>query len=132
MATMKTEKIWANLAVKDLDRTTRFYTALGFKPGGDAEKLTSFFFGNSNFVINFFIEKQLETFMGPIADASKESEVMFSLSAKDRSEVDACAEAVVKAGGSSLFGPDDYEQGYTFSFADPDGHKFNVLYWPGM
>lgn len=29
---MKTKKIWANLGVEDLDRTTKFYTELGFKP----------------------------------------------------------------------------------------------------
>lgn len=28
---MKPKMIWANLAVSDLERTTKFYTELGFK-----------------------------------------------------------------------------------------------------
>jgi catechol 2,3-dioxygenase-like lactoylglutathione lyase family enzyme len=33
---MKPKKIWANFAVDDLERTTKFYTALGFKFPGRA------------------------------------------------------------------------------------------------
>ena len=56
---MHPKKIWANLAVSDLDRTTRFYTSLGFKHNGMAKELTSFLFGNNDFVIHFFIKDHL-------------------------------------------------------------------------
>ncbi len=39
---------------------------------------------------------------------------------------------VKKAGGVIFSEPEDFEVGYTFGFTDPDGHKFNFLYWPGM
>ncbi len=42
---MKPKKIWSNLGVSDLDRTTKFYNALGFKPNGKhsvTKELTSF------------------------------------------------------------------------------------------
>jgi predicted lactoylglutathione lyase len=42
---MNPKKIWSNFAVSDLDRTTRFYTELGFKPNGSSKELTSFLFG---------------------------------------------------------------------------------------
>lgn len=51
---MKPKKIWSNLAVSDLERTTKFYTELGFKPNGDSQELTSFFVGEDDFVMHFF------------------------------------------------------------------------------
>lgn len=129
---MDTKQIWANLAVKDLDRTTKFYTELGFKPNGQSKELTSFIIGDDNFVIHFFTKEQLGKFMPEISDLSTGNEIMFTLSAKNKGEVDEWAEAARKAGGKIFLEPTTYEQGYTFSFSDPDGHKFNVLYWPGM
>lgn len=129
---METRQIWANLAVKDLERTTIFYTELGFKPNGNSKELTSFFIGDDNFVINFSTKEQLEKFLPEIADLSNGNEIVFSLSAKNKGEVDKWAEDVRKAGGKIFLEPTKYEQGCTFGFSDPDGHKFNVLYWPGM
>lgn len=129
---METKQIWANLAVKDLERTTRFYTELGFKPNGRSEKLSSFCIGDSNFIIHFFVKEQLEKFVPKIADLSNGNEIIFSLSAKTKEEVDKCSEEVKKAGGEIFLEPTEYELVYTFGFSDPDGHKFNVLYCPGM
>ena len=70
--------------------------------------------------------------MPEVADLTQGSEIMFTLSAKSKGEVDKWAEEVRKAGGKIFMEPTNYEQGYTFGFSDPDGHKFNVLYWPGM
>ena len=120
------------MAVENLEQTTKFYTELGFKPNGNSKELTSFIFGESNFVIHFFVKEQLEKFVPKIANLTNGNEIMFSLSAKDKEEVDKWAEKVKKAGGKVFMEPTKYEQGYTFGFSDPDGHKFNVLYWPGM
>lgn len=129
---METKQIWANLAVKDLERTTRFYTDLGFKSNGSSKEITSFFVGDNKFIIHFYLKEQLEKFMPEIADLSKGNEIIFSLSAKSKEEVDQWAEAVRKAGGKIFLEPSNYDLGYTFGFSDLDGHKFNVLYWPGM
>ena len=53
---MKTKKIWANLGVENLERTTKFYSELGFKPNGASKELTSFFVGEDDFVIHFFLK----------------------------------------------------------------------------
>lgn len=129
---MKPKQIWANLAVKDLDRTTKFYLDLGFRSNGQSEDLTSIIFGDNNFIINFFTHEHLQKFIPELADLSKGNEIMFSISAQTKEEVDQWAEKVRSAGGKIFIGPTDYEQGYTFGFSDPDGHMFNVLYWPGM
>ncbi|HKO77382.1 MAG TPA: VOC family protein [Flavobacterium sp.] len=129
---MKPKFIWANLASSDLEKTTQFYTALGFESNGKMDEGTSFFFGQNKFVINFFIEQRLKKDVNGNIGIPKDNEVIFSLSASSKEEVNNWVEKVKSAGGTIFAEPQDYEKGYTFGFADPDGHKFNVLYWPGM
>ena len=125
-----TRNIWANFAVKDLKRTSQFYTALGFRANGDGnELLTSFFFGDNNFVIHFFVEKQLKTALkGNLADLSQGNEIIFTLGAASRAEVDEWETKVKAAGGQLVSNAEEFGEGYYgFVFADPDGHKFNVF-----
>ena len=125
-----TRNIWANFAVKDLKRTSQFYTALGFKPNGNGnELLTSFFFGDNNFIIHFFVEKQLQTALkGNLADLSQGNEIIFTLGAASRAEVDEWETKVKTAGGQLVSNAEEFGEGYYgFVFADPDGHKFNVF-----
>ncbi|QKJ64033.1 VOC family protein [Flavobacterium sp. M31R6] len=129
---MEPKFIWANLASSDLEKTTQFYTALGFESNGKMDEGTSFFFGQNKFVINFFIEQRLKKDVNGNVGIPKENEVIFSLSASSKEEVNNWVEKVKSAGGTIFAAPQDYEKGYTFGFADPDGHKFNILYWPGM
>jgi len=129
---MNTKMIWANLAVKDLKRTAKFYTSLGFEPNGKFnDDLVSFFFGQDNFIIHFFVEKQFKTAAKlENSELHTGSEIIFSLSAESREEVDAWLEKVKEAGATIYADAADFDKGYTFGFSDPDGHKFNVLYWP--
>ncbi|MBD3582147.1 VOC family protein [Flavobacterium selenitireducens] len=132
---MKTRMIWANLISRNLEVTSKFYSDLGFKQNGkhNSADLVSFSFGDSNFVINFFTESGLKMGKdGKWVDAKRENEVLFSLSADSREEVDQWVEKVKSAGATIFEAPQNFEQGYTFGFADPDGHKYNILYWPGM
>lgn len=131
---MKSKMIWANLVSSDLDKTIAFYTALGFKQNGaKSNELVSFSFGESNFVINFFLPKRFEyALKGNISNTQKDNEIIFSLSATSKEEVDLWYEKVKKVGGIIFSEPEIFQIGYTFGFADPDGHKFNFLFWPGM
>ncbi len=133
---MMTKQIWANLAVNDLERTTSFYTKLGFKPNNPniSEELTSFIVGENNFVIHFFIKSKLKTALnGELADLQKGNEVLFSLAAKSKEEVNQWAVSVEKAGGIIVTKPHEFgEKYYGFVFSDPDGHKFNVFYMEGF
>ncbi|MBV7532467.1 VOC family protein [Chitinophaga sp. sic0106] len=126
---MKVKKIWANYSVQDLSRTTAFYTALGFKHNGASDQLTSFFFGEQNFIIHFFLREILTpAMMGPIVDATAGNEIIFTLSAGTREEVDQWEQEIRKAGGTIVSQPAAFGEGYYgFVFADPDGHRFNVF-----
>ncbi|MBC9798545.1 VOC family protein [Sinomicrobium weinanense] len=129
---MNPKKIWSNLAVSDLDRTTKFYTELGFKPNGanDSDELTSFFVGEDHFIIHFFLKNILQNFLkSEIADSQSANEIVFTLSAESKDQVDHWAKEVESAGGKIVSKPEEFGKGYYgFVFADPDGHKFNVFY----
>jgi len=126
---MKAKKIWGNFSVKDAKRTNKFYTQLGFtpnKPNNDS-KLASFLFGDDDFVIHFFEQgSQIDEYL--TSGSKTTSEIIFTLSAETEAEVKEWAEKVKDAGGNIFHkvGRDETNH-YGFGFADPDGHKFNVL-----
>ncbi|MBN8856275.1 MAG: hypothetical protein BGO55_17315 [Sphingobacteriales bacterium 50-39] len=128
------KQIWANLAVENTKRTEKFYTQLGFKLNmtPTTPELASFLFSDSNFVIHFFRHDKLEFAMND--NSGKRSEIMFSISAQSEIEVDNWANNVQQAHGTIIKKAGRHEDGFYYCvFADPDGHKFNVLYLePGM
>jgi predicted lactoylglutathione lyase len=134
---MKAKSIWANLATNNLGQTKKFYTELGFKlndsDSSQAKELVSFSFGEKGFIINFFLRDSLQkNTHTAISDLKNGNEIIFSLSAESKEEVNEWVDLVKKAGGKVMVEPYEIMHGYTFVFSDPEGHKFNVLYWPGM
>lgn len=127
---MHPKMVWANMAVDNLERTTKFYTDLGFKQNGKPnDQLTSFLFAGNQFIIHFFKKEVLQSNTKmEIVDAHPAGEIMFTLSAESREDVDEWAKEVTKAGGKILSQPEAFGEGYYgFVFADPDGHRFNVF-----
>ena len=97
-------QIFVNLPVKDLDASKAFYTALGYT------------------VNEQFTNKA-------IADATATTEVVNALSVGTREEVDRLADAAFAAGATAV--KDPQEEGgfmYSRSFADLDGHQWEVLF----
>jgi predicted lactoylglutathione lyase len=131
---MKPKKIWANFSVKDAKRTNEFYTQLGFKPTkfNNYPKLASFLFGDAEFVIHFFeVGSKIDQYLTTGSNSS--NEIIFTLSAETEEEVNEWAKKVKAAGGSIFQEVERDESGYFgFGFADPDGHRFNVLLMDNM
>ncbi|MCC5906829.1 MAG: VOC family protein [Balneolaceae bacterium] len=129
---IRNRQVWANLPVKDVKRTRKFYDNLGFKLNGDHKSghLVSFFAGSDNLIIHFFqVDMFKEASGGDVADLSKGNEIMYTIGANSRQEVDTWAEQVVKAGGRVFAKPVELQSPwYGCGFADPDGHKWNVFY----
>ena len=128
------QKIWANFSVKDAKLTDQFYTQLGFTPTWPNKdpKLASFLFGEDKFVIHFFEQgSKIDEYLTP--GSKNNSEIIFTLSAETEEEVNEFATKVKNAGGNILqeVKRDDANY-YGFAFADPDGHKFNVLLMDNM
>lgn len=129
-----TKELWINLPVKNLKTSIEFFTQIGFTfktdSPGYTETMAPMIVGTKNIVVMLFQEDVFKnTCMNAVADTAKGTEVLFSFDAETRDEVDALA-AKVEAAGGSIFAPPSLVQGwmYGFAFADPDGHRWNVLH----
>lgn len=126
---MKAKKIWANFSVKDAKRTKQFYTELGFKSRqfSNDPKLASFLFGDDEFVIHFFEQgSQIDKYL--TAGSKSSNEIIFTLSAESEQEMREWVDKLKAAGGTIFQEAGRDETGYYgLGFADPDGHRFNVL-----
>ena len=123
-------KIFVNLPVKDLDRSVKFFTKLGFhfNPQFTDEKAGCMVIGENIFAM-LITEPYFKTFTKKeISDARKNTEVLIALDAKSRQEVDDMVRNAVKAGGSVYMDPQDQGWMYGHSFADPDGHQWEILF----
>jgi uncharacterized protein len=116
--------IFVNLPVKDLDRSVRFFTALGFSfdPQFTDENATCMVISDSAFVM-LLLEPFFSRFTTKeIADTARSTEAILSLSADSAAHVDEQYEKAIAAGGSPA-GATVQEQGmYSRGFYDPDGH----------
>ncbi len=63
-----------------------------------------------------------------IADATEVTEVLVALSAESREEVDQLVDAALANGATSYAEPADYGFMYQRSFADFDGHQWEVAW----
>jgi len=126
------KQIWINLPVRDIERSKKFFVALGFSfdsEHGNSETSASLIIGEKNVVVMLFAEKVFRSFTGhDIIDPSKGSEVLLSLDAGSKQEVDEFLQKVKGAGGTIFGEPDDKGWMYGFGFADLDGHRWNMLY----
>ncbi|WP_127498182.1 VOC family protein [Paenibacillus glycanilyticus] len=122
------QEIWINLPVKDVQKSTTFFNQIGFQAtnvGSERAKLT---IGQTTFLL--FPDAALEKFSGAkVADTSQYAEVLFSLGANSREEVDEFIQKVEFAGGT-IFGKPSESDGWMYGagFADLDGHRWNLLY----
>ena len=123
-------KIFVNLPVKDLSRSVDFFTKLGFgfNPQFTDESATCMIISESIFVM-LLVEKRFKDFTKKeIADAQKTTEVLIALDAESREDVDNMVKNAVAAGGSIYRDPEDYGWMYGHSFADLDGHQWEIAY----
>lgn len=91
------------------------------------DKMLSLYLGDNKLVVNLFENSVFATILG--ASPAQSSEMLMSIGAGSINEVNQWAQAVRNSGGKILAEP-DMKDGwmYGFGFADPDGHKWNVLF----
>lgn len=123
-------KIFINLPVKDLQRSMDFFTQLGFSfnPQFTNHEAASLIIGENIYAMLLTEERFKDFTRKPIADATKTTEVLIAIDAPNRQAVDDMVRKAVQAGGSLYAEPQDHGWMYGHSFADPDGHQWEVLY----
>jgi predicted lactoylglutathione lyase len=128
-----TKELWLNLPVKDLNKSKEFFAKLGFSfhPRHiNSDEMAGLVIGDNNVMVMLFPESTFKTFTrNEIADTKQGTEVLLSIDAASREEVDEMVQKAVKAGGS-IYGEPGDSQGWMYGagFADLDGHRWNVLY----
>ena len=125
------KQIFVNLSVKDLDKTIKFFTKLGFKfnPQFTDENATCMIIGKDMFAM-LLVEKFFKTFIPnkEISDAKKNTEVLVALSFENRIKVDEMIKKAIEAGGKEYREAQDYGWMYGRVFEDINGHIWEAFY----
>lgn len=129
-----TKEFWISLPVKNINMSKAFFAKLGFpfndKFGGNPENSACMLLGEKKVVVMLVEESVFKGFTGnEVADAGKVTEVLFSIDAESKEEVDAMANKAIEAGGKSNHTP-GVMKGWMYGcvFTDLDGHSWNVLH----
>lgn len=123
-------KIFVNLPVKDLRKSIDFFTKLGFtfNPQFTDESATCMIISDNIFAM-LLVEARFKDFTKKaIADATKSTEVLIAIDAETRDHVDKMVKSAVEAGGALYAEPMDHGWMYQHSFADLDGHQWEIVY----
>ena len=123
-------QIFVNLPVKDLNKSKEFFTKLGFSFNEQFtdEKAACLIIGENIFSM-LLHEKFFKTFTRKeIADAKKTTEVLIAIDAESKEKVDELVKKAIDAGGSIYANPQDHGWMYQHSFADLDGHQWEILF----
>ncbi len=123
-------KIFVNLPVKDLNKSITFFTKLGytFNPQFTDETATCMIISDTIYAM-LLTEKRFKDFTKKdIADATKTTEVIICLDAESKEEVTAMVNKAVEAGGTIYAEPADHGWMYQHSYADLDGHQWELAY----
>jgi predicted lactoylglutathione lyase len=124
-------KIFVNLPVKDLQKSIAFFTKLGysFNPQFTDENATCMIIEEGSIYAMLLIKPFFKTFIDKdIADTSKVTESIIALEMPNKEKVDEIVKKAIEAGGTKYRDLSDMGWMYQDSFADLDGHKWEVFW----
>ena len=122
--------IFVNLPVRDLPKSVRFFTHLGysFNQHYTDEGATCMIVAENIFVM-LLTEERFKTFTPkPLSDARTSTEVLVCLQVESREQVTALVNKAIEAGGSAYKEPQDHGFMYGHGFQDLDGHLWEIIY----
>jgi uncharacterized protein len=124
------KQIFINLAVKDLQKSMGFYTALGFtnNPQFSDETGKCMVWSENIFVMIMTHEKFAGFATKPIADTKTNVAGLFSLSVESVEEVNKIVDKGIKAGGIEPNEMKDYGFMQQRTIEDFDGHTWEIFY----
>lgn len=121
--------IFINLPVKDIARSVTFFSRLGYKfnpkySNHNAKCLII----DDNIYVMLLEESFFKSFTEKeIADTSRTTEAIFSITTESREKVDEFMNLTIEAGGTEVMTPIDQGGMYSRSFQDPDGHLWEIF-----
>jgi uncharacterized protein len=130
MPTTQSRKLFVNLSVRDLSRTKAFFTKLGFAFNKQfTDDSAACMIVSEEAYVMLLVEARFKDFTRrQICDTATHTEGLFAISCSTRAEVDDLVETALASGGSHALDKQDHGFMYGWSFYDPDGHHWEVLY----
>ncbi|MFP2896613.1 VOC family protein [Corallococcus sp. 4LFB] len=125
------EQIIFNLAVKDLDKSKAFFSALGFGFKSQFSNESAAFMDIVDGSIHAMLttEAFFKTLTNkPVAQAKDANEVVICLNCDSREEVDSLIAKAAAAGARIPHPPEDHGFMYDQGFEDLDGHLWNLVW----
>ncbi len=122
--------IYVNLAVADLDRSRRFYAALGFSfDERFSDHTAAAMILSDKAGIMLLTREKFQSFTPrAIADTATTCQTLLALQLDSREAVDAMVATALSHGGESVREVQDLDFMYHHAFADPDGHIFEPFF----
>jgi uncharacterized protein len=123
-------KMFVNLPVRDLKRSMDFFAKLGFAftPQFTDDKAACMVVSEEAFVMLLVDERFRDFTTKQICETGAFTEAIVALSASNRAEVDEMVRTAIAAGGAHALAPMDHGFMYAWSFYDPDGHHWEVVW----
>lgn len=130
MSNKQTREIFINLAVRDLETSKAFFSALGFTFNAKfTDDKAACMVINDHAYVMLLREPFFQTFTKKTpADPAKGNEALIAVSAESRTAVDTLVNQALESGGTPAMPPQDHGFMYGRSFYDPDGHHWEVLW----
>jgi uncharacterized protein len=124
------KQVFINLAVKNLQKSMDFYTALGFTNNPQfSDETAKCMVWSENIYLMILTHEKFATFATkPIADTKSKLAGLFSLSLDTIDEVNRMVEVGIKAGGTEPNEMRDYGFMQQRTIEDFDGHTWEVFF----
>ncbi len=125
------KQIIFNLAVKDLEKSTAFFSALGFRsnPQYSNEQAAFMDVVEGSIHVMLMTEDFFRSLTGkPVVQAKEANEAIICLSCESREEVDSLIAKATAAGARIPHPPEDHGFMYDQGFEDLDGHLWNLVW----
>lgn len=127
---MSVSAIYVNLPVRDLQQTQDFWSALGFSfnPQYSDDKAVCLVLQEGTMYAMLITHPMFATFTDrPIADGAT-TQVLVALQVDSREKVDEIVQAALANGATRYRDNADHGWMYYDSFADPDGHQWEIMF----
>ena len=127
---MTVKSIYINLPVKDLTKTRDFWTKLGFSFNEQFsdDKALCLILNQGTMYSMLITREYFQTFTNrPVADGST-SQVLLAIEVESREKVDEIVRLALENGGSRYREAADHEWMYYDTFADLDGHQWEIMF----
>lgn len=122
--------VFINLGVADLERSKVFFEGLGYQinPQFTDDTAACVVVSDTIYVMLLTEDKIAEFTKKTLVNAHQATEVLISLSADAREDVDLIVDKAVSLGGREASLMDSYDYMYGRSFEDLDGHIWEIIW----